>query len=235
MFILGIECSAVSAGAAVVHDGTVISESFVNAGLTHSKTLMGLIDNAVRNADLSLNDIDIIAVSSGPGSFTGVRIGVSAAKGLAFPEDKPCYGISSLEAIANAVFSDDCIICPVMDARCNQVYNALFEIKDGNIKRMCPDRAITLDELYVELKNEKKKIILAGDGAFVTKKYFDNKQKKVSVFSDVFIYQRASGVAIAAQRLYNNHVKPIPADNLLPDYLRLSQAERELKKKEQNK
>lgn len=233
MYILGIESSAVSAGAAVVRDGAVISEAFVNAGLTHSKTLMGLIDNAIKNAGLTLSDMDVIAVSAGPGSFTGVRIGVSAAKGLAFPCDIPCYGISSLEAIANSVFEKDCIICPVMDARCGQVYNALFDVSEGIIKRLTPDRAVTLDELYSEIVNSNKKTVLAGDGTSVTKKYFADRGLDINSFSDIFVYQHASGVAITAQRMYNNGVQPVPAEKLLPDYLRLSQAERELRKKEQ--
>jgi len=235
MYILGVESSAVSAGAAVVKDGKVISEAFVNSGLTHSQTLMKLIDNTLDCVGLSVNDMDALAVAAGPGSFTGIRIGVATVKGLAFTCDKPCYAVSTLEALANAAFTEDCIICPVMDARCSQVYNALFRKENGCITRLCEDRPITLEELSEELKNTTEKILLAGDGSDITLKYMQEKGISVSLFSDVFRYQHASGVAITAWRMYNNKIPPVTGAELQPDYLRLSQAERELKKKEQNK
>ena len=133
MYILGVESSAVSASAALMKDGKIIGEAYINAGLTHSQTLMTLIDNVLNNADISFKDVDIAAVAHGPGSFTGIRIGVAAVKGLCFVNNTPCYGISTLEGLANCADVDSFIICPVMDARCMQVYTALFEKQNGEI------------------------------------------------------------------------------------------------------
>lgn len=229
MLILGIDTSAVSAGAALVSDGKLISETYINTGLTHSQTLMCLVDSALKNADKSLEDIDIVAVSSGPGSFTGIRIGVSAVKGLCFADNKPCYGISTLEALANCVDIEGYIICPVMDARCMQVYTALFKKSDGDIVRLMQDSPMTLEQLSDELIKIGKKVMLIGDGSDIAYKFLSEKPLDVSVFSEIFKFQHASGVAITAYRNYNRGVKPVSADTLQPNYLRLSQAERELK------
>lgn len=229
MNILGIDTSAVSAGAAIVTDGKLISETYINTGLTHSQTIMCLIDSAIKNADMTIDDIDIVAVSSGPGSFTGIRIGVSAVKGICFQSDKPCYGISTLEALANCVDIEDYIICPVMDARCKQVYTALFEKRNGEILRLSEDSPKTLDELAECLASYDKKIMLIGDGSKITAEVLSDKNIAFCVFSEVFKYQHASGVAITAYRNYNKGIEPYGSDKLQPNYLRLSQAERELK------
>ena len=230
MIILGIDTSAVSAGAAIVKDGKVISETYINTGLTHSQTIMTLIDSALKLVDLTVSDIDAVAVSSGPGSFTGVRIGVSAVKGLCFAKNIPCMGVSTLEALANCAEVEDYIICPVMDARCMQVYNALFEKKGDEVVRLAEDAPKTLAELSDELANYDKKILLIGDGTEISYKFLKEKGLNVTKFSEIFKYQHASGVAITAYRYYNKGEKFISADKLLHSYLRLSQAERELKK-----
>ena len=230
MLILGIDTSAVAASAAVVRDGKVLSEAYVNIGLTHSQTIMCLIDTALKNAELSFDNIDIVAVSSGPGSFTGIRIGVSAVKGLCFASDKPCIAVSTLEALAVCADIDGFIICPVMDARCMQVYCALFENADGELKRVREDAPETLEELYEELKNIGKKVLLIGDGSDISYKFLLEKGIDVRKFPENFKYQHASGVAIAAFKKYNSGEKTISAEELVPSYLRMSQAERELKK-----
>lgn len=230
MIILGIDTTAVSAGAAVVKDGKLISDTYINTGLTHSQTLLTLIDSALKNVDLSVKDVDVFAVSNGPGSFTGVRIGVSAVKGLCFAEDKPCCPVSTLEALANAVDLDGFIICPVMDARCMQVYTALFEKNGDEVIRLTEDAPKTLAELYEELASIGKKVILVGDGADISYKFLSEKGTDVRKFSEIFKFQHASAVAITAHRNYNKGNEFISAEKLLPSYLRLSQAERELKK-----
>ncbi len=230
MYILGIDTSAVSAGAAIVKDGKVISETFLNVGLTHSQTVMCLIDSALKNCGLEFSDIDIVAVAAGPGSFTGIRIGVSAVKGLCFADDKPCIPVSTLEAMAHCVDIDEFIICPVMDARCMQVYTALFEKIDGEIVRIKEDNPLTLEELCNELEKLNRKIVLIGDGTDITHSFLSQKGVNVRKFSEIFKYQHASGVAIAAYRNYNKNNRTVSAENLLPSYLRLSQAERQLKK-----
>lgn len=230
MIILGVETSAVSAGAAIVKDGKLISETFLNTGLTHSQTVMTLIDSVLKNAGLTFNDVNAVAVAAGPGSFTGIRIGVSAVKGLCFSENLPCWPVSTLEAMANGVDMSDCIICPVMDARCMQVYNALFKKINNAVARITDDKPKTLQELAEELKSFSEKIVLVGDGTEIAFKFLSEKGINVHKFSEIYRFQHASGVAITAFRNYNNGEHFISADELQPVYLRLSQAERELNK-----
>ena len=235
MIILGIDTTAVSAGAAVVKDGMLISETYVNTGLTHSQTLMTLIDMVLKLVDLTVDDVDAFAVSAGPGSFTGVRIGVSTIKGLCFAKNKPCFSVSTLEALANSVDLEGYIICPVMDARCMQVYTALFEKQGEDIVRLMDDSPKTLAELQEIISDFDKKIMFVGDGADLSYRFMSEKELNVTKFSEIFKFQHASGVAITAYRNYNRGTEYISADKLLPSYLRLSQAERELKKSGENK
>lgn len=230
MIILGVDTSALAAGAAIVKDGKLISETYINTGLTHSQTMLTLIDSALNMVDMTIDDVDAFAVSAGPGSFTGIRIGVSAIKGLCFAENKSCFAVSTLEALANCADIDGFVICPVMDARCMQVYTALFEKLDGEIRRITEDSPKTLEELSEELEKIDKKILLIGDGADISYKFLAEKGLDVRKFSEIFKFQHASGVAITAFRNYNRGEEAVSADNLIPSYLRLSQAERELKK-----
>lgn len=236
MNILAIESSAVSAGAAILSDGKIISESYLNVGLTHSQTLMRLVDSCLKNAGVTLDKMDIFAVSSGPGSFTGIRIGISVVKGLCFSSEKPVFGVSTLEAMAWGAAVEDAVICPVMDARCMQVYNALFEYNNGALVRLCPDRALKLPELYEDAQKYGKRIMFIGDGSSITAKYFCSQNGvDFSVFPEIFKYQRASGVAFAAYMRYNSGENGVNAKTLLPSYLRLPQAERERLKRSENK
>ena len=165
MKILALETSAKSVSAAVTENGAVLASAYQNRGLTHSVTLMPLIDGMLRTAGLSLDDIGLIAAANGPGSFTGLRIGVSAAKGLAWAKELPCCGVSTLAAMArNLAHMEGLIVC-AMDARRDQVYNALFLAHDGILTRQCPDRAISLAELSEELKNRPEPKFIVGDGA----------------------------------------------------------------------
>ena len=233
MLILGLESSAVSAGAALVRDGRVIGETFLNVGLTHSETLLRLTDECLKNAKMTTEDVDAFAVAAGPGSFTGVRIGISAVKGLAFGSKKPVYGVSTLEALAYGASVEDYLICPVMDARCMQVYTALFEYRGGRQERLTPDSALKLEELGALLASRGGKTLLLGDGAAMAKQYFDGHgARDIYVFPEVFRYQRASCVAFAAYMRYNNGEPGIGADQLQPGYLRPPQAQREKEKGE---
>ena len=165
--ILSIECSASPASVAVIEDGKITASSFVNVKLTHSQTLLPMVESTLKSSMLSINDIDGISVSVGPGSFTGIRIGISIAKGLATPRNLPCVPISTLEAMAYMFLSEDITVCAVMDARCNQLYNALFKVKDGKVVRLCQDRAILIDELKTELQSISDNIVICGDGSDV--------------------------------------------------------------------
>ncbi len=232
MRILALESSAVSAGVAVCENGIIRSESFINNGLTHSQTLLSLADSTLRNAGLSMQDIDCLAVSAGPGSFTGIRIGVSCAKGLAFPDDKPCYGISTLEAMAWSVSNQDALICPMMDARCNQVYTALFRCRNNNIERLTADSAMKIDEWIVVLQEYNEKTVLIGDGVSAFCDTLVQAGIDIELVSQASRYQHANGVALAAWNRHSQGILPIHHEHLVPCYLRLSQAERERQNKE---
>ncbi len=237
MKTLAIECSATPASAAIIEDGNVLASTFSGIRLTHSQTLLPMVEQALSISKLKLDEIDTLAVSSGPGSFTGVRIGISLIKGLAAPKNTPCVGISTLYAMAQQFKSVNCVVCAVMDARCNQVYNALFEVENGTIKRLCDDRALMCDELAAELKDNfadsGKAIIITGDGSDLFYPFVEDMENTQKALPPIK-YQNALGVALAAEEeaLVG---KTLPADKLLPFYLRLPQAERELKAKNERK
>ena len=174
MKILSVDTSATAASVALSEEGKLIGETFINTSLTHSQTLIPMVEQLLNNTKTEISDIDAIAVNAGPGSFTGVRIGVAAVKGLAFANNIPCVSVSTLESMAYNFLSTDCIVCAVMDARCSQVYNALFEIKNGVVTRLCDDRALSLDDLKNELLSVDGRIIISGDGTDITCKYIGN-------------------------------------------------------------
>lgn len=226
MKILAVDSSAKTASVAVTDGETLISECFVNAGLTHSRTLMPMVDNALSQADMKIDDIDAFCVNAGPGSFTGIRIGVAAIKGLALCKDKPCAGVSTLEAAAYNFIDENCLVSVSMDARCNQVYTALFRCDNSKIIRLCEDKAASVDELCEELSAYDEKIYLAGDGAEICFNKFKEKLNNVVLSGENRRYQRAYGAALAA---LNNEELFSSSSSLAPVYLRLPQAERELK------
>ncbi len=226
MKILAVDSSAKTASVAVTDGEKLISECFVNAGLTHSRTLMPMVDNALSQADMKINDIDAFCVNAGPGSFTGIRIGVAAIKGLALCQDKPCAGISTLESAAYNFADENCLVSVSMDARCNQVYTALFRCENSKVIRLCDDKAVSIDELCEELKNYNEKIYLAGDGAEICYNVFKDKLSTAVLSAENRRYQRAYGAALAA---INNESSFASSAALVPVYLRLPQAERELK------
>lgn len=222
MLILAFESSAKAASVALCRDGALISQYSQCSALTHSRTLLPMAEDMMKNAELSLGDVDLIAVAHGPGSFTGIRIGVSTVKGLAWALDKPCVGVSTLEAMAWHGLARGGYICPVMDARRGQVYNALFKIENGAPTRLTEDRPIALSELSDELRALDAPVFLVGDGTALAKKYFDEAGIPCEAAPENLVWQSAWGVAMAAAD------KPAGnADALLPVYLRLSQAERE--------
>lgn len=230
MKILAVDTSAKSCSVAILNDNKILGSFFINTALTHSQTLLPMIDNVIKNTNTDLDSIDCFAVSSGPGSFTGVRIGVSAIKGIALPLNKPCVSVSTLEAMAYNLSDYNCIICAVMDARCKQVYNAMFKVTNGAITRLCDDRALSIADLGEELKTINEKIILVGDGAELCYNSFKELNINVDIATESNRYQNAVGVALASiDKQFIN------AAELMPLYLRLPQAERELKKKKEKK
>ena len=215
MLILAIDTTALTATAAITDDSKLIGLYTLNTTHTHSETMLPMIENLLHNAKISLSNIDKFACSAGPGSFTGVRIGISIIKGLAFGTDKPCVGVSTLEALAYNMNGFDGIISPVMDARRSQVYNALFR----NGERLCDDRLITVDELYEDIKQFDEKIYYTGDGYKLI-------QYNQTVTPELLRYQNAYSVAQCAL-----NGKCVTDIELSPVYLRASQAERELMEK----
>jgi tRNA threonylcarbamoyladenosine biosynthesis protein TsaB len=226
LLILAFESSAKSASCALLRDGALLAEYFQNSGQTHSRTLTQMAEDMLRNCDLTARDVDAVACAAGPGSFTGVRIGVAAAKGFAWARQLPCCGISTLEAMAWLLTDRDAILVPVMDARRSQVYNAIFEGGEGAPKRLTPDRAIAIEELAADLEKLQKTKIFVGDGALLCYNALEKKLEGLKLLPEHLRWQRASGVALAAEaKLSAGEVCDAAA--LTPNYLRLSQAERE--------
>ena len=222
MLILAFESSAKPASVALLRDGRLLSQFSQCSALTHSRTLLPMAEDLLKNAELRLEDVDLFAVAHGPGSFTGIRIGVSTVKGLSWALDKPCAGVSTLEAMAWNGLAAGGLVCPVMDARRCQVYNALFEIREGRPVRLCADRPISLEELCAELRLLDRPVFLLGDGAELAAKALAEAALPFSLAPENLRWQSAWGVAMAARELPGGN-----ADALLPVYLRLSQAERE--------
>lgn len=234
MKILAIDTSATAASTAICDENKIIGEFFINTKLTHSRTLMPMVESLLANTNLTTTDITAVAVNCGPGSFTGVRISVAAAKGLAFADDLPCIEVSTLESLAYNLQSANGIICSVMDARCSQVYNALFKCDGIKPERLCKDRALSVAELSEELKSYDERIILVGDGAELCYNAMKELLPNVELAPISIRFQRASSTAeIAVQKFNDGEV--LSAAELMPMYLRLPQAERELKKKMEEK
>lgn len=235
MKILAIDTSASPVSAALLTDGFLSGEFYLNTKTTHSQTLMPLVEQLLKLTDTSLEELDAFAVNAGPGSFTGVRIGVSTIKGLTMPLDKKCASVSTLEAMAYGMPYADGIVCAVMDARCSQVYNALFLIDDGKVERITQDRALSIDELENELGcYEENNIYLVGDGAEICHKSFGEKFPTVYLTPQNIRYQHAYGTGKAAEKMLKEN-KLCSSDELMPLYLRLPQAERELREKQKRK
>ena len=223
MLILGIESSAKAASVALWRDGELLAESFQRTALTHSRTLLPMAEDLLRNAELTIHDVDCVAVAEGPGSFTGVRIGVATMKGLCWGADKKAVGVSTLEAMSYlALAAEGEVVCCVMDARRAQVYGALFEIKDGRPCRLTEDRAIAASELAAEVKAMGRSAYILGDGWAVFEKELTAQEVPCRVAPEGVRWQRAWGVCLAAASM-----EAVSAGDVLPVYLRLSQAERE--------
>lgn len=227
MKILSLETSAKACSAAVTEGGLVVTSCFQNRGLTHSRTLMPMVEAMLKNAELTLADCDAVAVASGPGSFTGIRIGVAAAKGLAFGAGIPVIGISTLEAMAAGVgFWNGRVVC-AMDARRSQIYNAVFSAREGTLTRLTPDRAIGLDVLAAELTDCPEPIILVGDGTPLCAAYLTKAGLPCVPAPPHLVEQSAVCVGLTAERLIASGAPLLDPQALTPAYLRLSQAERE--------
>ena len=228
MKILALDSTALTATVALCEDEHLIGLYTLNSGSTQSETLLPMVESLMHMIKWDIPDIDLFACAKGPGSFTGVRIGAATIKGLAFGSDKPCLGISTLEALAHQLVGlgngAEAIFCPVMNARRGQVYNALFRVCDGKLTRLCEDRALSITELEEELVNHSLPIYLTGDGYDITKRSMSRLSPEET--PELLRYQNAYSVAMVALDTYRSGVRTTDAE-LSPSYLRLPQAERE--------
>ena len=232
MLILAFETSAKAASVALMEEGKLLGESYQNTGLTHSQTLMVMAQDLLKQCGKTVSDLTAVAVAEGPGSFTGVRIGVAAAKGMSWGVELPCYGVSTLEAMAESLGIYQGYVCPCMDARRSQVYNALFYVNCGKIERKSADRAIALAELKEELKTLEGPIFLVGDGGNLAYKTLSAELPDLILPPEHRLHQRATGVALLAAKKQAAG-ETGDGNALTPNYLRLSQAERERMEKMQ--
>ena len=232
MNILALESSAVAASVALCEEERLIAQSFQHSGLTHSRTLMPMTEDLLKNCGFTLQAVDLIAVAAGPGSFTGLRIGVAAAKGLAWPGQKPCAAVSTLEAMAWPLAHTGQIIVPVMDARRSQVYNAVFHSDGQRLHRLIPDRAVSLEQLAADLEDIPSPQILVGDGAQLCYNHLIKRALPVRLAPPHLLLQSAWGVARGALELARMG-RLTDSAGLVPVYHRLSQAERERLEREQ--
>ena len=223
MHILAVDTSAKVSSVSIMNDDKLVAITTLNTGNTHSETLLGSVKSLLNQTSLKVSDIDLFAVTNGPGSFTGIRIGVSLIKGLAFGH-KNCIGVSTLEALAQNLIDRDGIICPVMDARRSQVYNAIFSSDGGVLTRVTEDRLISLEDLDKELLTYNRPIFLVGDGYDIAVSSL--KCEQILPTAEIARYQNAYSVAVCAKRLYDKGIF-CNDYSLLPTYLRAPQAERE--------
>lgn len=229
MKILAVDSSSITASVAVTEDGKIISEFFMNAGLTHSQTLAPMIDAVLKNSNTEPKEIDLYAVTNGPGSFTGLRIGAATIKAMAFANNKPCVAVSSLEALAYNSYIENTLICACMDARCDQVYTALFERKNGIISRITEDSADLIPNLAEKLKKTNKNIEFVGDGALACYNRIieSDSSEKYFLSPEYNRYVKAHNIARLALEKYKSG-EFCTAEDLSLNYLRVPQAERQL-------
>ena len=232
MLILAFETSAKAGSVALLEGGKLLGESYQNTGLTHSQTIMTMAEDLLKASGKTPQDVQAVAVAAGPGSFTGVRIGVAAAKGFAWGAEIPCYGVSTLEAMAAGLGVWEGVIVCTMDARRNQVYNAIFKAEKGVLTRLCEDRAISLEELKEELLKMEGPLYLVGDGSNLTYTTLQDSVSGMVLPPEHKMHQRAVGVGLLAAAMAEKG-EPGNAGELTPNYLRLSQAERERLAREQ--
>ncbi len=222
MLIFGIDTCSAAATSALFDGEKLVAQTVINHKKTHSQKIMPQIDSLLSLSELNLSDVDVFASAVGPGSFTGVRIGVATVKGMAQAQNKPCVAVSTLEALAYPFAHFNGIVCPILDARRGQVYNALFE----NGKRLCPDRALALSELLTELKD--KPVMFLGDGAIPYKEEILSAKPDAVFAPKVLNMNLAGNVCEIAYKKYNKG-EAVTASELLPSYIRLSQAEQSAK------
>ncbi len=229
MLIFGIDTCCMAATAALMDDTKLIAQTVINHDRTHSQMMMPQVETMMKQAERDIMDVDCFAAAVGPGSFTGVRIGVATAKAMAQAANKPCVAVSTLHALAlnNMTFSG--VVCPILDARRGQVYNALFQ-GGRTLTRLCDDRAIAMEEVLAELKDAESDVLFCGDGTFAFREMIEETLGDRAVFAPRM--QNLNLAAAVAELALMGEGKTVAYGDLVPQYLRLSQAERERLEKE---
>lgn len=231
MKLLAIDSSGLVASVAFVTDDVLTAEYTVNHKKTHSQTLLPMLDEIVRMTGADLSEIDAIAIAAGPGSFTGLRIGSSTAKGLGLALKKPIVSVPTVDALAYNLFGTDKVICPIMDAKRNQVYTGIYEFKGEEFCIICEQKPVSIDEIVEELNEINREVIFLGDGVPVYQEQIADKIKVPFYFAPAHLSkQRAGSVGVLGGQFFKDG-KAEPAAEHHPVYLRLSQAERELAEK----
>ena len=234
MKILAFDSTAKTASVALTEDERLLGLCNIDNGLTQSELLLPMAEDLLRSLKLSFKDIELLAVTAGPGSFTGVRIGISLVKGISFTRGIPCVSVSTLEALMQNISSLRGILVPVMDARRNQVYNAIFRSDENGISRLTEDRAISIEDLASELSAYNEPIYLVGDGYQIAKKKLSEFDIKTLETPTLLINQNAYSTAVIAAKKYKLG-EALSDTEISPVYLRLPQAERERLEKEGTK
>lgn len=234
MKILGIDSSGIVASAAIADEKNIIAEFTVNNKQTHSQTLLPMIDMVVKMSGVKLEEVDAIAVAAGPGSFTGLRIGSSTAKGLGLALKKPIVPIPTLDGLAYRLAATDGIICPIMDARRNQVYTAIYRMEDGELRRLSEQKAVDIHEIMEELEEYGEKVTFLGDGVDVHRQTIEAEFKGKCYFAPEHMAKQSAGAVAALGIVYFGQGKTETAAEHKPIYLRKSQAEREREEKLKN-
>lgn len=228
MKILAIDCCSSSCSAAVIDESKLLSLSLLDCGLGHSKTILVQIDQVLKNTGLTLRDMDYIATTVGPGSFTGIRIGVSTAKGLSQSTGIGLIPLSTMDALSYSnTAPDGTVIACALDARRQQVYNALFEMREGKPCRLCEDRALAIEELGEELAQKGAPVLFVGDGAHLCYNALRDKLDCHIAPPNLIAATAASAALAARDAAFSCNFRPTSCHDLTPVYLRRPQAERE--------
>lgn len=227
MNILALDTSGVAGSVAYMKDGKLMGEYYICHKLTHSETIMPMLEHMKALIQIDLEEVDAVAVTNGPGSFTGLRIGVTTAKALGLALNIPVIGVPTLDAMAYNMTHTDYLICPIMDARRGQVYTSLYKWEQGELRRLVPHTACDMEAYLEELAQREEAVIFLGDGVAVHEEKIKSRLKEAALFAPSFLsLQRASTVAEVATVLYERG-EAVSAAELVPIYLRKSQAERE--------
>lgn len=232
MILLAIESSGLVASIAIMSDDTLIGEYTTNFKKTHSQTLLPMMNEVVQMTGISMKDVDAIVVSGGPGSFTGLRIGAATAKGLGLALEKPLVNVPTVDALAYNLYGTDQVICPIMDARRQQVYTGLYTFEGDDFKVLCEQKAVSIGEIVEEINALGRPVIFLGDGVPVNRSYICEHIKVPCSFAPAHLNAQRAGALVALGKRYYEAGRIETADEHIPEYLRLSQAERELQEKQ---